>query len=68
MTEWLKDIPLYWAKVIAIIFFIVIIIWALTRPKEYIFKGATNRKVWRDLRLWAAIILIVQIIVYLKFS
>ncbi len=67
MIEWLKDLPLYWAKITGTIFFITIIIWAWTRPKDYIFKGAPDKKVWRDLRLWAVVVLTVQIILYITF-
>ena len=67
MTDWLKDLPLYWAKVMGTLFFLSVIIWALTRPKDYIFKGAPDRKIWRDLRLWAVVILIVQIALYIGF-
>jgi hypothetical protein len=63
----LQNIPLVWAKYIAVIFFVAMIIWALLLPKEYILKGAPDRKPWRDLRVWAVIILIVQIILYIKF-
>jgi len=67
MTEWLADIPLYWAKIIGTIFFVSVMIWALTRPKDYIFQGAPDRRIWRDLRLWGAAVLSVQIIVYIAF-
>lgn len=67
MTEWLADVPLYWAKILGTIFFVSVIVWALKRPKEYIFKGAPDRKRWRDLRIWAAIILIVQILLYIQY-
>lgn len=67
MVAWLMDLPLYWAKILGTIFFASVIIWALTRPKEFIFRGAPDRQRWRDLRLWAAVILVVQIILYIKY-
>lgn len=67
MAEWLADLPLYWAKIMGTVFFVYVIIWALTRPKDYIFQGASNRRIWRDLRLWAVVILLVQIIIYVGF-
>lgn len=63
----LGNIPLVWAKYIATIFFVLMIVWSLFLPKEYILKGAPDRKGWRDLRIWAVIILIVQIILYIRF-
>ncbi|MCK4304619.1 MAG: hypothetical protein KAY24_10320 [Candidatus Eisenbacteria sp.] len=67
MVAWFMDIPLFWAKILGTIFFVSVIIWALMRPKEYIFRGAPDRKRWRDLRIWAAVILVVQIILYIKY-
>lgn len=67
MAEWLANLPLYWAKIIGTVFFVCVIVWALTRPKDYIFRGAPDRRMWRDLRLWAVVILLVQIIVYIGF-
>ncbi|MFH1748879.1 MAG: hypothetical protein ABIG44_17750 [Planctomycetota bacterium] len=67
MTEWLADLPLYWAKIIGTIFFMAVMIWAVTRPKQYIFRGAPDGKFWRDLRLWAVVVLLIQIIIYLRF-
>jgi len=67
VVEWLDNLPLYWAKIVGTVFFVCVIIWALTRPKAYIFKGAPDMKMWRDLRLWAVVILIVQIVIYARF-
>ena len=67
MVEWLKDLPLYWAKIIGTVFFLSVMIWAVLRPKAYIFKGAPDSKLWRDLRLWAVVVLIVQIMLYVGF-
>ena len=67
MAEWLRELPLYWAKIISTVFFMAVTIWALMRPRAFIFSGAPNRKVWRDLRLWAVVILIVQIVLYIGF-
>ena len=67
MIHWLEGIPLVWAKVIGMLFFVSVIVWAVLRPRAYIFRGAPDKKVWRDLRIWAVVVLVVQIILYLKF-
>lgn len=67
MLDWLNDLPLYWAKVTGTAFFVLVIVWALRRPRNYIFRGAPDRKVWRDLRLWAAIVLVAQVVLYIGF-
>lgn len=67
MIEWLTDLPLYWAKIMGTIFFVSVMIWALTKPTGYIFQGAPDGRIWRDLRLWAVAVLLFQIIIYLTF-
>ncbi len=44
MKEWLNNIPLFWAQVIAVITFISVIIWTWFRPKKYIYKDAPSQK------------------------
>ena len=67
MSNFLSNLPLFWGKAVATIFFLGIIIWAWLRPKEYILKGAPDKKLWRDLRIWATILLVIQIALYLIF-
>ena len=67
MLDRLQDLPLYWAKIIGTAFFLAVIVWALLRPRAYIFRGAPDGKAWRDLRLWALIVLLAQVAVYIRF-
>jgi len=67
MYEWLKSIPLFWGKIIAVVLFAGIVIWAWFRPKEYIYKEAPDKRWWRDLRIWTTVLLALQIIIYLSF-
>ena len=67
MYEWLSSLSLIWGKIIAVLFFIGMIIWALVRPHNFIFQGAPDQKKWRDLRIWASAALGIQIIIYLIF-
>lgn len=67
MYEWLKNLPLFWGNVLAIIGFLGIIVWTWFRPGSFIFRGAPDRKKWRDLRIWATSLLIIQIILYSIF-
>jgi len=62
-----EKIPLFWGKVVAIIFFLAVILWAWRRPRAYVFEGAPDQRGWRDLRIWATLLLIVQIALYLIF-
>lgn len=67
MYEWLARLPLYWGKVAAVVGFIGMIIWAWLRPKSFIIHDAPDNNMWRDLRIWATVLMIIQIILYLSF-
>lgn len=67
MSEWLAGLPLVWGKIIAIVAFFGIAIWAWKRPRGFIFQGAPDSARWRDLRLWASILMAIQIVIYLSF-
>ena len=67
MSEWLAGIPLVWGKVIAVIAFVGIAIWAWKRPRSFVYQGAPDSSAWRDLRIWATVLLAVQIVIYLSF-
>jgi len=67
MNELFGNVPLFWAKVIAVSTFSGGILWTWIRPKSFIFKESSDNKSWRDLRIWITIVMIIQIIVYLYF-
>lgn len=49
-------------------FFTLIGLAALLVPRDYIYRGAPDRRLWRDLRWWAAGLVAVHIAVYWYFS
>ena len=51
--EWLSGLPIGAAKNVFLILFVSIGILVLLIPNDYIFKGATKRKWWLNLKLWA---------------
>jgi hypothetical protein len=67
MGDWLAGVPLWWGKVIAVAFFVAIAVWAWRRPRSYIFQDAPDDHGWRDLRLWASLLMVVQTLLYLAF-
>ncbi len=67
MGELLKGLPLYWAKIIATLLYLLLALWVITRPSHFIFRGSRERKRWKDLRLWALVLIGIQIILYLIF-
>jgi Mn2+/Fe2+ NRAMP family transporter len=67
LDTWLASIPMSWARGTAALFFAATAIWACTLKREYVFQGAPDTKRWRDLRLWAIVVLIPYVIIYLHF-
>jgi len=67
MNEWLAAIPLWWAKIVTVILFAGITLWTWLRPREYVMAGAPTKKAWRDLRIWATILMLMQTVLYLLF-
>ena len=43
-------------------------IWVWTLRPEFIFRGAPDQKRWRDLRIWAMVVLLPYVGVYLLFG
>ena len=64
MKQWLMDLPLIWAVIVAIIGYLGMMIWIFTRPKKYIYAGSPDQKKWRDLRWWAGLLILIQIAIY----
>lgn len=67
MGDWLAGLPLVWGKAIAVAAFIGIAIWAWRRPHSFVYQGAPDSSGWRDLRIWASVLMAVQIAIYLVF-
>ncbi len=67
MGNFLRSIPLYWAKIIAGSLYALLAIWVITRPREYIYRGTPGKGKWRDLRIWAIILIGIQIFLYIIF-
>ena len=57
-------LSIIWGTVITIILNIALILWAWCRPASFIYKGMKSRSKWLDLRIWATIFLLIQIVIY----
>ncbi len=64
----LSGIPLYWGVIVTVILYVGIALWAVLRPKEYIYQGAPNKSRWRDLRIWAVVLAGIQILIHIVWG
>ena len=65
--NWLSDLSEAWGRFLVIMAFIVPLIFAITLPKKYIYQGAQNYKLWRNLKFWVFIIVAIQVAIYIYF-
>ena len=65
--SWARDFSIPTVKVCFLAFFALIFIFSLYQRRAYIYQGAPDQARWRDLRIWAAIILVAQSTLYLLF-
>lgn len=63
----LAAMPLWSVKVLVIGIFAGLAIWAMTMPGDHAFRGAPDRAWWRDVRIWAVVVIGLEIIPYLFF-
>ncbi|HDM75713.1 MAG TPA: hypothetical protein ENG51_04495 [Deltaproteobacteria bacterium] len=68
MSNWFRNLPLFWALLIAVAGFLGMLIWAWFRPKAYIYQDAPDQRWWRDLRIWASLLMLIQIALYVVFG
>lgn len=55
------------ARWCAIMLFAVAGVWVWTLKREYVYRGAPDETIWRDLRLWSVFALCPYAIIYLFF-
>jgi ABC-type uncharacterized transport system permease subunit len=63
--EWLGTLPMSVALGCVLALYAVALIWVWTLRREFVFRGAPDQKWWRDLRVWATIVTIPYVAVYL---
>lgn len=65
LDAWLGNLPMWVAMACAIGLYVVAVIWVWGLRREFVFRGATDNRWWRDLRIWATIVVIPYVAVYL---
>ncbi|MEX2326586.1 MAG: hypothetical protein WD558_02545 [Pseudomonadales bacterium] len=64
----LTAMPLWWATALTVLLFIGIGVGTWTLSREKSFSDAPDQSRWRDLRIWASVLVVVQLAIYLMFS
>ncbi len=65
IDAWLGSLPMSVAVACALGLYAIAVIWVWTLPREFVFRGAPDQKPWRDLRVWATLVVIPYVVVYL---
>ena len=66
--EWLYNAPVWWANAATEVMFVLIALAVFAVPKRVFMADAPNQSHWRDVRLWAVILIAVQLGIYAVFS
>ena len=65
--DWISGLDIEIAKVLVLMAFIAPLVFALSLKREYIYKGAEDNKLWRNLKGWILLLTIIMVSVYLYF-
>ena len=65
--NWLENVSELWGRILIIVTLIIPLVFTLTLKNEYIFRDAPDTHRWRNLKVWTAIIVILQIAIYIYF-
>jgi hypothetical protein len=65
--SFLSRIPVVYATILIIGLYLLLLLWVLRRPKPDILREAPNKRGWRDLRIWAVLLIVFQVALYIIF-
>ncbi len=68
MIEWLHTAPVWWANALTQVLFVLIALAVFTVPRRLFMADAPDQSRWRDVRLWAVALVVVQLGIYALFS
>lgn len=68
MSEWLSSAPIWVANVITVVLFVLIAGACFLVPRRLVMADAPDQAVWRDIRWWALILIVIQLFIYAIFS
>ncbi len=64
----MADLPTWWANAISAVIFAGIAVGVFFVPRASLFRDAPDHSAWRDIRLWAVVLVIVQLAIYATFA
>lgn len=65
VDQWLGSLPMWVATASVVALYAIAVIWVWTLRREFVFRGAPDRRGWRDLRIWATLIVVPYVAIYL---
>ncbi|BBM87280.1 hypothetical protein [Candidatus Uabimicrobium amorphum] len=65
--QWAHALSLSTAKLLFMLFFLFIIVFAWSFKRDYVYKGAPDQKLWRDLRIWVIVVMSIPMGLYWYF-
>lgn len=62
------DLPVEWANYLSIVGFLFLagVVWSI--PKHRVYAGAPDMARWRDFRIWASVLIVIQLTLYSVFA
>ena len=64
----LTNLPLEWANYLSIIVFLCLFVLVWLIPQQAVYEDAPDQARWRDIRLWATLLIAVQLLLYAVFN
>lgn len=64
LDAFLNSLPMWAAQASAIGLFVFAGIFAWCMPRRFIYLGAPDQALWRDLRIWATLVLVPYVLIY----
>jgi len=64
----LGSLPVTWANYLSIVgfLFLGLLVWLI--PRKLIYSGADDDAIWRDIRIWATVLIALQLALYTVFD
>ncbi len=68
MNEFFQSLDVVWANYLSMLgfVFLLVIVWLI--PRRLIYAGAPDQARWRDIRIWATVLIGIQLTLYAVFN